>query len=111
MPEYDCVNGSGYDPVPAWCPIDEENLNTIIDLIQYLYRKVEDANASYRSRNRSLQPRTARRLAQRRRRTRICQVLLKPSTVALRPGSPFGMKTRWMPKRRCNRMTRERLWR
>jgi hypothetical protein len=52
---------------------------------------------------------TARRAGQRCRRTRICQVLLKLSTVALRPDSPFGMKTRWMPKRRCNRMTWERL--
>lgn len=46
LPEYDCVNGSGYDPVPAWCLIDVGNLNTILDLIQYLYQKVEDANES-----------------------------------------------------------------
>lgn len=46
VPEYDCVYGSGYDPVPAWCLINVENLNTIIDLIQYLYQKVEDTNES-----------------------------------------------------------------
>ena len=46
VPEYDCVQRSGYDPVPAWCKIDEGNLDTILDLIHYLYQKVEDANES-----------------------------------------------------------------
>jgi hypothetical protein len=46
VPEYDCVYGSGYDPVPAWCLIDVDNLDTILDLIHYLYQKVEDAHES-----------------------------------------------------------------
>jgi hypothetical protein len=46
LPEYDCVQKTGRGPVPAWCLIDEANLETIIDLIQYLYWNVEDANES-----------------------------------------------------------------
>lgn len=46
VPEYDCVYGSGSDPVPAWCLIDVGNLSTISYLIQYLYQKVEDADES-----------------------------------------------------------------
>jgi hypothetical protein len=45
LPEYDCVQRTGWGPVPAWCLIDE-NLDTIIDLIHYLYQKVEDSNES-----------------------------------------------------------------
>lgn len=46
VPEYDCVYGSGYDPIPAWGLIDGGNLDTILNLIDYLYQKVEDANES-----------------------------------------------------------------
>jgi hypothetical protein len=30
VPEYDCVNGSGYDPVPAWCLAGDE----IIEILE-----------------------------------------------------------------------------
>jgi hypothetical protein len=46
LPEYDCVQKTGWGPVPAWCLIDEDNLDTIVSLIQYLYEKVGEANES-----------------------------------------------------------------